>query len=670
MEVWDVVVALLRLVLAGVFVVSGVAKLVDIPGSQQAVRDLGKPLGLPEALAKPGGYLVPIVELVLAVLLLPISTVTIGAWLGFLLLAAFTAGISMNLAKGNTPDCHCFGQLSTTPIGKGTLYRNAGLLVLAFVIGVSGLAGRPGASLVGWTGGLEVFNWILLALVIVMAVVMGGVVWLLVHLLGQNGRLLVRMDSLEEALSNANINVDDDDEDYEDDDEEEEGLPIGAAAPAFSLTGLYGETATLDSLRARGNPVLLVFSDPTCGPCNALMPDVGRWQRNQSSKLTVALVSRGSVDANKGKSSEHGLTNVLLQKDNEVADDYLTDGTPTAVLVWPNGLIASDPAGGGDAIRKLVTSAVEGKIKEPEKVADAPRAVKKPTPIKAAAPAPGGGSIGKPAPAVALKDLDNKDVTLDTFKGSPVALLFWNPTCGFCARMVDDLKAWEANKPADAPKLLIVSTGDVASNKAQGFTSTMVLDGGFNTGRAYGASGTPSAVLVDAEGKIASAVGVGSPAVLGILNNNLPAGGGGGGDDAGDDSAGVPAVGSPAPVVRLADVDGKMVDLAEQKGDPTLLVFWNPGCGFCQRMVDDIKSWEANPPADAPKMMLVSTGTPEENKKHGFKSTVLIDRNFSIGNKFGANGTPSAILVDAEGKIGSGLAVGGPNVMELAGKKS
>jgi hypothetical protein len=47
-------------------------------------------------------------------------------------------------------------------------------------------------------------------------------------------------------------------------------------------------------------------------------------------------------------------------------------------------------------------------------------------------------------------------------------------------------------------------------------SSPVLLDQNFATGRAFGASGTPSAVLVDAEGRIASEVAVGAPAVLGL----------------------------------------------------------------------------------------------------------------------------------------------------------
>jgi hypothetical protein len=48
-------------------------------------------------------------------------------------------------------------------------------------------------------------------------------------------------------------------------------------------------------------------------------------------------------------------------------------------------------------------------------------------------------------------------------------------------------------------------------------------------------------------------------------------------------------------------------------------------------------------------------------------STVVLDQQFAAGRAFGASGTPSAVLVDAEGKIASEVAVGAPAVLELAG---
>jgi hypothetical protein len=48
----------------------------------------------------------------------------------------------------------------------------------------------------------------------------------------------------------------------------------------------------------------------------------------------------------------------------------------------------------------------------------------------------------------------------------------------------------------------------------------------------------------------------------------------------------------PAPAMRLPDLAGKTVDLAGFRRKETMLLFWNPGCGFCQQMVDDVKALE------------------------------------------------------------------------------
>ena len=119
--------------------------------------------------------------------------------------------------------------------------------------------------------------------------------------------------------------------------------------------------------------------------------------------------------------------------------------------------------------------------------------------------------------------------------------------------------------------------------------------------------------------------------------------------------------------MKLPDLDGNTVELADFRGEQTLVLFWNPGCGFCQQMLPDLKEWEANSPEDAPKLLVVSAGSEEANKEMGLTSPVLLDQQFAVGRAFGASGTPSAVLVDAEGKVASEVAVGAPGVLELAG---
>src|SRR5436305_14191145 len=138
------VLLIVRLLLCVVFLIAGLAKLADLAGSRQALRDFG----VPARLAMPSGLLLPLAELAVAVALVaPVS-----AWwaaLGALaLLLLFVVGIGYNLARGRTPDCHCFGQLHSAPAGWPTLTRN---LILA---GLAGLIVAHGGS----SSGLVVFD--------------------------------------------------------------------------------------------------------------------------------------------------------------------------------------------------------------------------------------------------------------------------------------------------------------------------------------------------------------------------------------------------------------------------------------------------------------------------------------------------------------------------------
>jgi hypothetical protein len=84
-------------------------------------------------------------------------------------------------------------------------------------------------------------------------------------------------------------------------------------------------------------------------------------------------------------------------------------------------------------------------------------------------------------------------------------------------------------------------------------------------------------------------------------------------------------VGEPAPEVELPDLEGNTVELKDFRGEETLVLFWNPGCGFCQQMLADIKQWETNPPEGAPRLLEASAGTDEANKEMGLSSTVVLD---------------------------------------------
>ena len=63
-----------RLILAAIFAVAGIAKFYDLEGSKKAVKDFG----VPEILAKPFSILLPVAEVVIAVLLIFVQTSYFG----------------------------------------------------------------------------------------------------------------------------------------------------------------------------------------------------------------------------------------------------------------------------------------------------------------------------------------------------------------------------------------------------------------------------------------------------------------------------------------------------------------------------------------------------------------------------------------------------------------
>lgn len=119
-----------RIVLAVVLGGSAVGKFQDLDDSRQMIRDFG----VPDRLARPGGVVLPGVELAVAIGLLIGGLSKWAAGAAALLLATFTLAIGLNMALGRNPECRCFGPLLTSTIGWRTLTRNLILLALAALV--------------------------------------------------------------------------------------------------------------------------------------------------------------------------------------------------------------------------------------------------------------------------------------------------------------------------------------------------------------------------------------------------------------------------------------------------------------------------------------------------------------------------------------------------------
>lgn len=309
-----------RVTLAAVFGLSAWAKLADRGGTRQAVGDFGVPVRWVPVVA----WGLMAVEGLVAVGALVPWTAAGAAVVALVLLAVFSGVMVRLMRTGRRPACSCFGAASATPIGPRSLIRNAVLSLLAVValVGALGWPEVPGVLPSAPAAGLLVLA------------VLGAV---LVRLTGEVGALRRRLD--EYALSTLGA----------------EGLPVGAVAPEFELLDAVGARTGLDELLRRGRGVLLVFVHPGCELCAALARELPRWHARAG--LTMVLVGNGDAVEQAAWGLELGVPEAipsLVQQGNEAALRYRVRGTPSAVLIGPDGRIAAPVARGAIAVRELI----------------------------------------------------------------------------------------------------------------------------------------------------------------------------------------------------------------------------------------------------------------------------------------------------------------------------
>src|SRR5262249_43727065 len=129
------------------------------------------------------------------------------------------------------------------------------------------------------------------------------------------------------------------------------GLKAGAVAPEFRLPRIDGGELTLAELR--GRRVLLVFSDPECGPCEELAPRLQELHVRRP-ELRVLVISRRDAEATRARADALGLGfPIVLQKHWEISLRYGMFATPIGYLIDERGIIARDVAVGVGPILAL-----------------------------------------------------------------------------------------------------------------------------------------------------------------------------------------------------------------------------------------------------------------------------------------------------------------------------
>jgi len=499
------VLLMVRLFLAVILGIAAIGKAADPAGGRKALAGFG----VSESLATPLGWCLLFVEIVVALALIPAESAWLGAIAAMGLMLIFAMAIAVNLVRGRTPECNCFGQLHSRPVSWSMFARNVLLAAVAALVVVQGKEGAGPSPLI-WVADLRAAETVSLAVSVAIVGLLVAAIVYLRRVLHQQTKVLARIDAMERAIED---NYSEAPVERKEVGPPVEGLPVGSPAPSFALASLGGEEVTLEELLAYGNPVLLIFVSPSCSPCEALFPAVAQWDGDYDDRLTVVLISKGSQAENQNIFAKYGARHVLLAGESDVAEVYEGRWTPAAVLISRQGTIASQNQYGGQSIRDLVTRLTAADVASHDGNGSGGHGHGLHIPV--------GSSlleVGDPAPAFSIPDLHGVVVKTEDLLGSDTLMLFWDPGCGFCQAMSDDLKDWEASPPTGAPQLVFVAKGELDAVKAdsESYDSRFLYDREQRLGSLFGARVTPSALLIDRDGKIASSMATGSSNVLAL----------------------------------------------------------------------------------------------------------------------------------------------------------
>jgi peroxiredoxin len=328
--------------------------------------------------------------------------------------------------------------------------------------------------------------------------------WLGYQLVRQNGRILLRLEALEERLarqaSGAPTAA-----------APPAGLPAGSAAPSFELPDLAGAPTSLSQFL--GRRLLLIFFNPRCGFCLQMAPDLAALPTDGAAGRPLpVVVTTGGADENRKLVEEHGIRcPVLLQEAMEVASRYQAHGTPMGYLIDEQGRIASEVAVGAQALLELVGPDDGSRNGRPAHRGNRSLADSKLN--------RDGLAAGTPAPTFRLPRLDAGELSLEEYRGRQVLLVFSDPHCGPCDQLAPQLEKLSHRTPG--VQVLMVSRGELEANRAKaaehGLTFPIGLQKQWEISRAYAMFATPIAYLIDEEGTIAADVATGVDPILALF---------------------------------------------------------------------------------------------------------------------------------------------------------
>ncbi len=309
------------LILATVLAVSGWSKTTAVASTESVLRLLKLPNALQQrwvAQALPWGELALAVLVVLA----PAGPVAqVAAALTLLLMLAYWAIVARAMTFDPRPTCGCFGEIGDQRITGRTLARNSVLVALGVAHLVWTLAGHSvlgtltdGTGPVAWVGG---------------AAVAALVTW---FVSGRPAPAPHRHEAPTDAVAPEELEY------------------VRRPIPPALLTDPFGRNHTLFEL-ARERAQLLIVANCYCGTTATALrawPD----QRARLPEIDVRFVFSGVAPQAVADGTD--ITSVWTDHGGVAAQLLGLSGSPAAVLLGTDGLLAGGPVTGNDELEELV----------------------------------------------------------------------------------------------------------------------------------------------------------------------------------------------------------------------------------------------------------------------------------------------------------------------------
>ncbi len=305
--------------LAAVLVVSAVGKLRAPERARDAFTAMGVPLWLNRPLVARAH---PWAEIVLALLLLAVTgpAGVAVATAALLLMLVYVVLVVRALRSPVDVDCACFGSLGSERVTGLTVWRNVWLSALA---GVTLCCSFGDRSVLGRVGALG-----------------NGELWWLVAAAAAALTVALVLHSAPHAEPDVEIWGE----------SEDQSGYVRSRTPAVPVTLADGTTTNLRRL-SKERAQLLVYVSEGCGSCQDIIAAVPQWQR-ELPQIDVRFIVAVSPEITRLTSRDKPLS--IHDTERLVWDSFGMGGTPSAVLLGADGLLAGGPVVGRLAVPEFV----------------------------------------------------------------------------------------------------------------------------------------------------------------------------------------------------------------------------------------------------------------------------------------------------------------------------